>query len=294
MKSLPPGLQAHLDSGATTLAWCWRVERRDGALFGFTDHDRPLSFGGLTYAPETGLSPAEIRSGSDLAVDAQDALGALTAAGVTEDDIVAGLWDDATVKVMRVNWRDPSQRVELRRGVIGQIRRGRHSFVAEVRSLAHKLQQPVGRTYQFTCDAVLGDGRCGVNLDAPANKASGTVQSVLDARSFDALGVGGYGLGFFALGALEWTSGANEGPAFRVSDHAKPEADWVLTLMEPPPKPIKAGDGFVVRAGCDKMIETCRSRFDNVVNFRGFPTIPGSNAVLRYARRGNRNDGSPL
>ena len=294
MKSLPSGMQAHLDEGATTLAWCWRVERRDGALFGFTDHDRPLSFGGLVYAPETGLSPAEIRSGSDLAVDAQDALGALTADGVTETDIAAGLWDDATVKVMRVNWQDPDQRVELRRGVIGQVRRGRHAFVAEVRSLAHRLQQPVGRTYQFTCDAVLGDGRCGVNLDAPANKASGTVQRRLDSRSFDALGVGGYGLGFFALGTLTWTSGANAGLTFRVSDHAKPEADWILTLMEAPARPISAGDAFVVRAGCDKTIETCRGRFDNVVNFRGFPTIPGSNAVLRYARRGNRNDGRPL
>ena len=42
MKTLSAALQAHLDSGTTTLAWCWRIERADGVVFGFTDHDRPL------------------------------------------------------------------------------------------------------------------------------------------------------------------------------------------------------------------------------------------------------------
>ena len=43
MKSLPTGMQAHLDDGTTTLAWCWRIQRADGAVFGFTDHDRTPS-----------------------------------------------------------------------------------------------------------------------------------------------------------------------------------------------------------------------------------------------------------
>lgn len=53
MKNITPDLQAHLDDGTTTLAWCWRIIRADGASFGFTDHDRTLSFDGTDFEPES-------------------------------------------------------------------------------------------------------------------------------------------------------------------------------------------------------------------------------------------------
>ncbi len=59
MKTIPNALQAHLDDGTTTLAWCWRIARSDGAVFGFTDHDRPLAFEGTSFEPESGLSAIE-------------------------------------------------------------------------------------------------------------------------------------------------------------------------------------------------------------------------------------------
>jgi uncharacterized phage protein (TIGR02218 family) len=143
--------------------------------FGFTDHDRTLSFDGTEFEPESGLTASEVRSGSDLSVDAQDAQGVLSSDRITETDILDGRWDNAAVEVWRVNWAAPAQRVLMRRGAIGQIRRGRLAFVAEVRSLAHVLGQTVGRTFQASCDAALGDARCGVNLEAPAFK--GTARS---------------------------------------------------------------------------------------------------------------------
>ena len=78
MKSLPAGLQARLDTGTTTLAWCWRIARRDGVVLGFTDHDRSLTFGGTEFEPESGFAASELRAGVDLAVDAQDAEGVLS------------------------------------------------------------------------------------------------------------------------------------------------------------------------------------------------------------------------
>ena len=157
MKSLSPELQAHLDEGTTTLAWVWRITRADGTTFGFTDHDRTLAFGGTDFEPESGLTASEVRSGSDLSVDAQDAEGVLTSERITETDILDGRWDNAEVEVWRVNWADTGQRVLMRRGAIGQIRRGRHAFVAEIRSMSHILGQTVGRTFQASCDATLGD-----------------------------------------------------------------------------------------------------------------------------------------
>ena len=200
MKSLPPALQAHLDEGTTTLAWCWRIARTDGVAFGFTDHDRTLTFDGTEFEPESGLTASEVRSGSDLSVDAQDAQGVLSSDRITETDILDGRWDNAAVEVWRVNWASPAQRVLLRRGAIGQIRRGRLAFVAEVRSLAHVLGQTVGRTFQANCDAALGDARCGVNLEAAAFKGTGAVIDVLRDRVVTASGLGAFAAGWFAFG----------------------------------------------------------------------------------------------
>ena len=136
MKALSPALQAHLDDGTTTLSWCWRITRADGVTLGFTDHDTVLTFDGTAFEPESGFAASEVRSGSDLSVDAQDAEGVLTSDRITETDIVDGRWDNAAVELWRANWADPSQRVLMRLGAVGQIRRGRMAFVAEVRSLA--------------------------------------------------------------------------------------------------------------------------------------------------------------
>lgn len=283
MKTLPPGLEAHLASGATTLAWAWRITRADGESFGFTDHDRVLIFEGTMFEPESGLIASELRTGSELAVDAQDAEGVLTSERITETDIIDGRWDNAEVEVWRVNWTDPAQRVLLRRGAIGEIRRGRLAFVAEMRSLAHVLAQSVGRVFQGTCDAALGDARCGVDLDIPAFTGMGTVVDLLRPRAFTASGLGRFAAGWFAFGALEWTTGANTGRAAEVALHDLGDGIATITLIEAPVRKIEPGDAFTVHAGCDKRAETCRARFANIANFRGFPHIPGPDTVIRYA-----------
>jgi uncharacterized phage protein (TIGR02218 family) len=240
------------------------------------------------------MTASELQHGSELSVDAQDAEGALTSERITETDIAAGLWDGAEVEVWRVNWSDPSQRVLLRRGAIGQIRRGRVAFVAEMRSLAHVLGQTVGRVYQATCDAELGDARCRVDLDDPAFKGAGEVLEVLRDRAFRVSGLPAFDAGLFALGALEWTSGASAGQRFEVAQHDVLEAAVTFTLIKAPVRAIASGDAVVVRAGCDKRLETCSGRFANAVNFRGFSHIPGNDAVIRYARRDGSNSGEPL
>lgn len=294
MKTLPSGLQAHLDSGVTTLAWCWRLTRADGARFGFTDHDLPLVFDDTIFEPESGFTASEIRAGSDLAVDAQEAEGVLSSERITETDILDGRWDNAAVEVWRVNWAAPDKRVLMRRGAVGQIRRGRLAFVAEVRSLAHVLGQTVGRVFQAGCDAELGDARCGVDLGASAFRGVGSVTERLRDRAFVAAGLGGFVSGWFAQGTLTWGSGANAGRRAEVLLHDVTGGLVTLTLLEAPLRAITVGDNFTVTAGCDKRAETCGAKFANIVNFRGFPHIPGQDAVIRYATKDGGHEGEVL
>jgi uncharacterized phage protein (TIGR02218 family) len=294
MKTLSPALQAHLDDGTTTLSWCWRISRSDGAALGFTDHDHPLAFDGTAFEPESGFAASEIRAGSDLAVDAQDATGVLTSDRITETDILDGRWDNAAVELWRVNWADTSQRVLLRRGAVGQIRRGRMAFVAEVRSLAHVLGQTVGRTFQAGCDARLGDTRCGIDLENAIYKGTGVVTDMLRDRAFMASGLSEFEAGWFTSGTLAWTSGANAGRVTEVLAHGLDGSIATLTLLEAPVRAIAEGDSFIARAGCDKRIATCSVKFANVANFRGFPNIPGQDAVLRYASQDGGHEGNVL
>jgi uncharacterized phage protein (TIGR02218 family) len=294
MKALSDDLQAHLDSGTTTLAWCWRITRSDGQAFGFTDHDRTLTFDGTDFESEAGLIPSELRQGSELSVDAQDAEGVLSSDRITEADIIDGRWDNADGEVFRVNWQDTDQRVLMRRGSIGEIRRGLVSFVAEVRSMAHVLNQQVGRSYQATCDAALGDARCRVNLASSAVRGSGAVASVPRGRVFTTTALGAYEVRWFAAGVVEWTSGENQGRKAEVMRHDVDGTTAFITLMADPIRTIAEGDTFTITAGCDKRIETCAAKFSNAANFRGFPDIPGPATVLRYATQGNGNTGRVL
>ena len=294
MKTLSPALQAHLADGTTTLSWCWRISRSDGVALGFTDHDRPLAFDDTAFEPESGFAASEIRAGSDLAVDAQDATGVLTSDRITETDILDGRWDNAAVELWRVNWADTSQRVLLRRGAVGQIRRGRMAFVAEVRSLAHVLGQTVGRTFQAGCDARLGDGRCGIDLENAVYNGTGIVTDLLRDRAFMASGLSGFDAGWFTSGTLTWTSGANAGRITEVLAHGLDGSIATLTLLEAPVRAVAEGDGFIAHAGCDKRIATCSAKFANVANFRGFPNIPGQDAVLRYASQDGGHEGNVL
>ncbi len=294
MKTLSSAFQSHLDSGATTLATCWRITRADGQVFGFTDHDFALAFNGTSFAPQTGLSAADISSATDLSVDAQETEGVLDAAAITETDLLDGLWDGAVVEIWRVNWSDTSQRVLLRKGTIGQVRRGKQAFVAEMRSLSYILNQTVGRSFQYSCDATLGDSRCGIDLGLAAWKGTGSVTTLVRDRVFTASGLSGFASGFFSAGVLTWTSGTNTGRRAEVVRHVQEVGSDEITLLAAPIQGITVGDAFTITAGCDKQATTCQDKFANIANFRGFPDIPGNDTIFRFARDSGANDGSVL
>lgn len=291
MKTVPSGLQAALDSGATTLCTCWRIERVDGQVFGFTNHDRTLSFGGVDYEPDSGFTGSEIMASIGLAVDSAEVQGALSSARISHDDISLGLWDNAACEVWRVDWSNTDNRVIVRKGSLGEISRGDIAYEAEVRSLAHALNQEQGRTYGRLCDALLGDARCGLDVTGSTYTHAGTVISALDDTIVTASGLGSYDDGWFTSGLLTWTSGANAGAQIEVRSHFIVSGAVQLTLWQRAALPVLVGDHFTVVAGCDKSWETCQAKFANSINFRGCPHIPGNDFALSVAKQSGVNDG---
>lgn len=288
MKTLLGGLQAHLDSGETTMVHCWKVTRNDGTVQGFTEHDRDLTFGSVTYSAATGFTASAIETTLGLSVDNLNAEGAISSETLTEQDLAAGRYDGAEVELFWVNFNDVSQRVLLSKGNIGQVSRGELLFSAELRSQSARLQQRTGRVYQRTCDAVLGDARCKVAL--AGFTSTGTVSSVAEGRRMMVTGLSNDTSGYYSLGVLTFTSGDNNGLKFDVKSHSP----GLIDLWSVPPFSVTVGTTFSVVAGCDKKRDTCINKFNNVINFQGFPYIPGNDFITRYAIRDSSQQGESI
>lgn len=362
MRSISANLLAHLQGTALTVSMLWKVTRADGQVFGFTDNSSDLPYLGTTYLASTGHAPSNIHSTADLSVDNLEVESVLNSTTITDADIAAGLWDNALVEIMVVNYMSLADgHMTLRKGTIGNIKTGRTSFVAELRGMTQPLQQTIGRSYKSGCDVLLGSTKCGVDL-VPFTE-TGFATDVVDKRTFlDLAHVNANG--YFDGGLIEWSSGANDTLRMEIKkselayttvnsiiDITK-EATALVTIGTPPvpflngdtvtfsdcagmtqinglsgvvssvtlndfrvaintiafstytgalgeaarfdgtrftlqlpmPYDIEIADTYSVIAGCDKTFATCKAKFNNVVNFRGFPHIPGADMLVSGGR----------
>ena len=219
MRHVSEAIATALGQGAARLCHVWLVERLDGVTLGFSDHDRPLVFLGVTCRPQSGLTEGagEDALGSGEASSAAVA-GVLSSDAIAAGDIAAGLYDEASIGFYVVDWSDPAHYVTMGTGRFGRLEaRGGvaegAAFIAHVEGPAARLQRVIGRRFGFLCDAALGDARCGLD---PAHLAAPT---------------------------------------------------------------------------CDKRYRTCVATFDNGLNFRGFPDLPGEDFLTIYPRLGDVMDG---
>jgi uncharacterized phage protein (TIGR02218 family) len=265
-----------LEGALTALAFCWRLERRDGICLGFTTHDRDLDIGGLAYRASPGMLPSAVTLSDGFDPGGLDVSGALTSDSITEADLAAGRWDGAALRLFLVDWRDPEgERLDLAEGELGDVAVKGQGFEAELRGPAARLERPAVEQTSPECRAELGDRRCRVDMAGrtrltriAAVPEEGMVEVAEAAAEADA----------YAFGRLRWLGGANSGleSGILASDGT------LLTLRDPPPRPSLPGDLVEIREGCDKRFPTCSGRFANAENFRGEPHLPGMDLLTRY------------
>lgn len=291
--ALSQAFEAHLATGTTTLCRCWGMTRSDGVRLGFTDHDTDLSFEGFEFRAGTGLTASALEQSSGLSVNNTEAIGALSSAAVTEADLMAGRYDGAEVVAWLVNWAQPEERVLQFRGSLGEIVRGSGAFVAELRGLAEALNQPVGRVYQTRCGTVLGSSACGFDTSTFGYVAEEPVVEAKGNKVFRFAGAG-FAERWFERGRFEVLDGAAAGLVGVVKNDRIDGTLRLIELWETIRAPVVPGDRIRVVAGCDKRVETCREKFQNLLNFRGFPTIPGEDWLMAYPAASDVNDGGSL
>lgn len=282
MKQISSALNTHISGEVTTLATCWKLKRRDNTILGFTNLDRDIIFESVTYKAATGFTPSAIENTSTLSVDNLDVEGMLSSVSITENDVLAGKYDFAEIEIFQVNYNDLSQgALKLRRGWLGEVSLYKQQFIAEVRGLTQRLSQTIGELYSPSCRATLGDNRCKVVLST--HTVTGSVTSSTSNQEFiDSTRTEASGL--FTFGTITFTNGANNGLSMELKEYLYSSGTGgKIILALPMPYIVAAGDTYSLTKGCDKTIETCFSRFNNVINFRGEPSVPGLDRMLETA-----------
>ncbi|WP_156679424.1 DUF2163 domain-containing protein [Sphingomonas profundi] len=259
----------------TTIALCWRLDRRDGVSLGFTGHDRDIIIAGLPYRAAPGMLPSAISLSDGFDVDTLDISGALSADAISADDLAAGRWDGARVRLFAIDWTDADGAVlPLARGELGDVGLRDGGFTAELRGPTALLERPVVEQTSPECRAELGDRRCRVDMAGRRTVArivaAGGASLTLD-RAENAPGS-------YAYGRLRWIDGANSGIATAILA----SSGTTLTLRDPPSTAAAIGDHVELIEGCDKAFATCRARFANMANFRGEPHLAGNDLLTRY------------
>jgi len=274
---IPSHLQTVIASDVTTLATCWKITRTDGMTFGFTDYNQDLVIDGLTYEARTGYSKSQVQVSDKLNVDNMELTGVLESPSITEADLMAGLWDFAQAQIFLVDYTAPSSGIiKLLKPTLGQVVVHRNSFTAEQRGMMQPLQNEIGQLYSSACRATLGDARCTVNLTPFTFSA--TVTTVTDNRTFTATLLT-QADNYFQGGKVTFTSGDNDNLTMEVKSNTQSSHQVLLQLQMP--YAIQVGDTFDIVAGCDKVNTTCFNKFNNIINFRGEPFVPGNDQLTK-------------
>lgn len=271
-RAIPSSIQAQFDSNVTTLSWCWIISRNDSTKLGFTDHDRDVQFLGVVCKASSGFSPSDISESVGLSVSNLDVTGVLQDASITEDDITSGIYDSAQVDIYLVDWSDPQNYITIQSAKIGDISRSQDTFVANLIGIEDGLNKKVGRKFQSTCDTELGSSRCKIDTTLSTYSTNATVTSATSNFEFNLDTIQSYADGWFSRGLIRFTSGQNVNSHGNIKIHSGSS----ITLWAPMSRVVAVGDTVTITSGCDKSFATCISKFNNSINFQGFPHIPGN------------------
>lgn len=126
------------------------------------------------------------------------------------------------------------------------------------------------RTYDRLCGASLYDSNCGV--DKTAYKISGSVTTVSGKTVTSSLFTG-YADDYFNGGYF-----VSHGSSRRIKDHDGSAGTITLYATI---NGLAAGSAFEAYPGCDHTAATCKTKFNNVINFRGFPYIPDQEPITQ-------------
>ena len=277
MKSIPTALKAQIDDG--NICTVFKVEANDGSIVYLTDHNLAITVEGNVYQPSAGVTRLKMKATNNAEVSNQEV--AATILDLPENELKSGKWDNAKIEVAMVGWKNPSAgKLVVFKGAIGVIQWTDVGFRADIQNYLRNLQRNIGSNVTAQCRHQLYStaepgriGFCGVNK--ATFTTTGTINYVLTQKLKFKLDTTSKPDGWASAGFVRFTSGNNAGLSFEVKIH-KVEGGAIgesIELFIPTLGSVAVGDTIELSAGCDHLLETCKTKFNNTVNYGGFPHL---------------------
>lgn len=275
-------LIAHMAGSTLTMCVCAHiVSPLDSSVVAMTSYSSDLTnvpgYPGVTFKSTTGVTASKVEHPSDITPWNMEADLFLVAAGITEADALAGKWSNAAVTVFVTNYEALNMGQLQSKGKLSEFRQMGQVLVTEIRGLNQALGQQIGRVTRPECDADFGDARCGLDLSALGFIKTGSLTGVTSQLVFTDTGRS-EGVEYFNNGKFLFTSGSNSGYEFQVDNWNSSTKTFTLRTAAPYLPVI--GNTYSAKRGCQKRDTDCIG-FSNISNFRGFPTIPTPEQLLR-------------
>ena len=284
---LPAGFTSSLATGVLEFSTLVKLTRTDGVVFGFTNADTPITYGGVTYDPSDGMAATAVSTAIGSGVDNMESAGFLSSSRITETDIIAGLYDLAKVEVRLYDRTSATATAPIVSGFLGEITVSDGTFKTEFRSLSARLNMIVGDVTSQNCRVRnLGDCQCKFDLSGSVGgRAARSSRTVSSASGLTiTFASESAPTDFYKYGLVKFTTGANAGITREVKTHTLSGGSAVIEVRTAFPFPINGGDVATLTVGCDRTIATCRSKFANAVNFHGEPFLPGNDKMTTQGR----------
>lgn len=265
MRNLSPAFERHLSEEVTSLACCYLITLQDRTKKAFTDYIEDLIIDGIQYKANSGFSKSAIVSNNNFNPDNLEIEAILDDENITENDLIAGIYDMAEIQIFLVNYLDLNMgKIILKSGSLGRVTLNKGKFFVEIISLSHKLMSNISAVFSNDCRANLGDEFCKFQPIA----IDGIVSKVLNNNSWIDHNLTQPN-GYFNYGKVKFKQGGNANFFFEVKEFLEQKITTCLNL----PHNLTIGQEYQIIVGCDKKFSSCVNKFNNAINFRGEPYL---------------------
>lgn len=268
-----------------TSALCLRIVCGNGTAIRVTRYPKDLTMSnGQVYLTGSGFDFTGYESTASLSPSAIDLEGILGFAGVTREAVASGVFDGARAYLFACDYLNPIEDHEpIVASFLGKATLTDSGYTFEEMALIDALNQSVGKTYMAQCPKTFGGQEyAGCKIALGPLTVSGTLTAVTRGTQF-ADNTRPEAADYFSLGTVQFTSGANAG--LKPLEIKSFSAGGGIVTFEPFYFQPAIGDAYVMTPGCRKRLEDCRDKWNNVVNFGGFPNMPTSSI---YTQRGSK------
>ncbi len=272
-RALSSGYLAHLAGLTQSVVELYKISAVGMSLFTYTDSKEAVRYHGLTYTPYP-IKREKVNFSVDLRVD-QTSVRLARNWGL-DRAVTANLLSGAAFSITRVRKEAPDHdNMLLFDGEIANIASGFSEIQLRAQTLDFLNFLLPRREIQVACNWKLYDKFCSVGVTT--FQSSGvTSQASATGRILNSTTFSGETNEYYTLGYVEITSGDNKHLKRSISSHTSD----AVTVIPPFPFTLAQSTSFKVVPGCRHDIGDCEDKFNNLINYGGFPYVPKQDAIM--------------